>query len=141
MAFFKPYRELEHTADYRLEIRGCTWKQLLRNTVRAFGDTLSDIATIREKDVHAISCRADQRDELVVALLKKVHLLFETKDFLGRRLVITDCSPVHLTAEIWGETYDPERHPLKREVKAITYHALELKHTALGWRVRVVFDI
>ena len=141
MFCFKPYRELEHTADYRLEIRGLTWKRLLQNAVSAFGDTISDATSIRAKEAQTVECRADRRDELVVALLKKVHLCFETEDFLCRRLVIHDCSPVHLTAELWGESFDPKRHPLKREVKAITYHALELRHTIFGWRARVVFDI
>ena len=141
MILLKPYRELEHTADFRLEIRAWSWPGLLRHAIRALSDTLTDPNGIRELESRPIECRADRRDELLVSLLKKVHLLFETDTFLVKHLVIGTCSPLHLKGELWGEDYEASRHPLKREIKAITYHALEVKHGLWGWRARVVFDI
>jgi SHS2 domain-containing protein len=46
-----------------------------------------------------------------------------------------------LEAEARGEVQDPECHPTKVLIKAVTYHALEVAETADGWRARVVFDI
>ena len=39
------------------------------------------------------------------------------------------------------ETYDPGRHPLRTELKAVTYHQLEVVREGPGWRGRVIFDV
>ena len=46
-----------------------------------------------------------------------------------------------LEGELIGERHDPGRHPHKLEIKAITYHGLQVTETAEGWRATVIFDI
>ena len=41
----------------------------------------------------------------------------------------------------YGEPYDPARHVLAHEVKAITYHELKVEKTADGWLAEVIVDI
>jgi len=36
---------------------------------------------------------------------------------------------------------DLSRHTLKTEIKAVTYHGLEVKKTGQGWEAQVIFDI
>ncbi|GAI44052.1 unnamed protein product, partial [marine sediment metagenome] len=33
------------------------------------------------------------------------------------------------------------RHHLKREIKAVTYHGLEVKEVDRGWEAQIIFDI
>jgi SHS2 domain-containing protein len=46
-----------------------------------------------------------------------------------------------LTASAWGEAYDPKKHELGHEVKAITYHGLKVEHQDDGWLAEVIVDI
>ena len=46
-----------------------------------------------------------------------------------------------LTAAARGEPFDPERHPLSHEVKAITYHGLIVESSEGGWLAEVIVDI
>ena len=39
------------------------------------------------------------------------------------------------------EPYDPERHPLRTELKAVTYHQLEVARDGDEWTGRVIFDV
>ena len=39
------------------------------------------------------------------------------------------------------EPFDPDRHSLCHEVKAITYHELKVVPTADGWLAEVIVDI
>jgi len=48
---------------------------------------------------------------------------------------------MRLKALLRGETYDPARHRIKQEIKAVTYHQAAVEKTAAGWRARVVFDV
>jgi SHS2 domain-containing protein len=40
-----------------------------------------------------------------------------------------------------GERYDPARHVLAHEVKAITQHELDVRHEADGWEAFFIVDI
>jgi SHS2 domain-containing protein len=42
---------------------------------------------------------------------------------------------------VQGETWEEGRHPLTVAIKAVTYHGLEVRREAAGWRARVILDI
>jgi SHS2 domain-containing protein len=46
-----------------------------------------------------------------------------------------------LAATVWGERYDPQKHELGHEVKAITYHGLKVEKLDEGWLAEVIVDI
>jgi SHS2 domain-containing protein len=58
--------------------------------------------------------------------------------FSSFNVKVTDAG---LTATARGEPYDPARHVLAHEVKAITYHELKVEQTADGWLAEVIVDI
>jgi SHS2 domain-containing protein len=64
----------------------------------------------------------------------------------GERLVFSkfkvkvDGENFRLNAECMGEEMNPNKHELRTEVKATTYHKLEIKKDKL-WRAQVILDI
>ena len=46
-----------------------------------------------------------------------------------------------LKATVRGEPFDPVRHVLAHEVKAITYHELKVVEHNGGWLAEVIVDI
>jgi SHS2 domain-containing protein len=40
-----------------------------------------------------------------------------------------------------GEIFDPSRHQFKTEIKAVTYHQVEIIDKGESWVARVIFDI
>ena len=52
---------------------------------------------------------------------------------------VSDNPPWSLLAIVRGELYDPLRHDLLHDIKAVTYHTLEVRPDE-GW-ARVLFDI
>ena len=46
-----------------------------------------------------------------------------------------------LTASIWGESADQKKHKVRVDVKAVTYHLLEVKKTDGKWTAKVILDI
>jgi len=135
------YRELEHTGDLRLEIRAFSWESLLKNAVTALTDSITTVQSVRALQTKNLELKAEDLSSLFIQLLKAILLYFETEGFLTQRLEIVACTAQELKAIAWGETYSPERHPLKTEIKAVTYHQLEVKRTWWGWRARVVLDV
>ena len=50
-------------------------------------------------------------------------------------------SELHLEADVSGEVFDPARHTIFTEVKAVTFHDLQLERDERGWKVEIIFDL
>jgi SHS2 domain-containing protein len=46
-----------------------------------------------------------------------------------------------ITARLWGDHTGREHHSLVREIKAVTYHRLEVRESSDGWTATVLLDI
>ncbi|MEI7639205.1 MAG: archease [Syntrophus sp. (in: bacteria)] len=46
-----------------------------------------------------------------------------------------------LEASLLGTTYNPRRHTIKTEIKAVTYHHAEVKQTPEGWQGIFIVDV
>lgn len=49
--------------------------------------------------------------------------------------------PWHLRADVFGERIVPGRHTLFTEIKAVTFHGLELAEVDGGWRAQIILDL
>ena len=55
---------------------------------------------------------------------------------------VRQITPKRLRAVLRGEAFDPARHRIIREIKAVTYHQSSVLQTPEGgWVARVVFDV
>lgn len=147
----KNYRILDHTADIGFEVVGKTSEELFANGVAAMFDLMLEQSghkgklsapavgeTVEEK---RIAVEGNDLEDLLVNFLREVLYLFN-----GKNWVVTDCRPVEITekridAQLLGEPYDPQKHHVKMEIKAVTYHGLSVKRTRKGWKARVIFDV
>jgi SHS2 domain-containing protein len=77
----------------------------------------------------------------MVKWLNEVLYFFEVKEFLGKEFKILTLDENHLHAEITGETYKREKHLIKTEIKAVTYHQLALKQQKGKWKTKIIFDL
>lgn len=134
----------DHTADWACEIWAPSLPELLAEAGRAFTDTLTSVGTVRPRDSARTSVTAASAPDLLVEWLQELLYLFETTGLLAaevRAEVHAADTSLTLEAEILGEPFDPDRHPLKTLVKGVTYHRLAVLGGADGWRARVIFDI
>ena len=131
----------DHTADLGIRVRGADLKELLEEGARAlFSVLVVDLGTVRPVD--RVDFRVDGTDpeDLFLDWLDELLYRFETEHILLARF---DVQPDGrgMAATAWGETYDPARHELDHEVKAITYHQLQVERDADGWTAQVIVDI
>ena len=54
---------------------------------------------------------------------------------------IVDISDTAVSARVSTDRYQPEHHEILHEIKAVTYHQIEVSRTAEGWQAKVVFDV
>jgi SHS2 domain-containing protein len=109
----------------------------------ALTDAMTTASGVEPRVAEHIALEGPELDLLLVDWLSELLFHFETRGLLVSRaaveLVSTDV--YRLGARIEGEPLDPARHPIKVLLKAVTYHALEVKEGPDGWVATVIFDI
>ncbi len=136
----RPYRFLAHTADLIVEARGRDLPELFSRCVDALFSAICDRRRVRRAEKRTVAAAADTREEQLYLLLRAALLLFSADRFLARsaRVTIKDNA---VALSVAGEPSDVARHPIDREVKAVTAHALTVRETPDGLVARFLLDI
>src|SRR5262245_41194623 len=135
------FETFDHTADLGLRIRAATLEELFAEAAKAlFSALVEDLATVRPLQRCEIVINGSNREYLLFDWLKELLYRFEADHTLFSRFDVTVANE-GLSAAVWGEPLDWERHALSHEVKAITYHELKVEHSADGWLAEVIVDI
>lgn len=123
------YRYLEHMTDAFIEVTGATLEDAFENAGIATVDTILDIKSVDEKTERKIEISADELNSLLYSWLEEIIILTITEGFAARcfSVQITKNRKYFLKARIGGEEIDFEKHHFKLEIKAPTYHLMEIK--------------
>ncbi len=136
----KRYRILEHTADGGIEARGETLKKAFANTASGMLSIMIDPEKVGEKESYSLQVKGIDEKELLVAFLSELLYRYEVNDFLPKRVSISFLTDKKLKAVVYGEKIDLKKHTIDTQIKAVTYHQLEIEKNK-DWRIRVIFDI
>lgn len=130
------FREVEHTADWELEVWAPDLACLLEQAARG----MMALAGIRLKDGprfhRVITLRGEDPETLLVKFLNELLFLNETE---GLAFDTFDISilPGSIEAKIAGASVAHQ----DKVIKAVTYHNLTIRQTPEGLRVNLVFDV
>lgn len=138
------YRFLEHVTDALIEAYGSDLDEAFDNAGRAVMDTLVHIDAVEETLVEEFGVEGKTLHHLLYnwleAILVKVNL--EDKVFRAFTPHITKTKQGYrLSGAAKGETLIPEKHRPKVEVKAPTYHLMDVKRGARGVTLRFLLDL
>lgn len=131
----------EHTADLGLRITALNLNALFAEAGEClFSAVVEDVASIRPTATATVELVGEDREFLLFDWLRELLMRFEMEQMLFSRFDVK-VRPDGLTATVWGEPLDRDRHQLSHEVKAITYHELKVVPTPDGWLAEVIVDI
>lgn len=130
-----------HTADVGLRVRAADLDTL-------FAEAGSALTSVIVSNPEGVEPRLSQ--EFRVAGSDLAYLLADwlaelVYAFESQRLLFCEfdakVAGSGLCAVARGEVYDPARHVLDHEVKAVTYHGLKVERQDSGWLAEVIVDI
>ena len=136
----KPFSEIDHSGDVGIEARGGDVRELLENVTLGLFSLLcwKDVEPVRERTIRV---EADSIEDLVVDWLNEVIAIGSAHGELYVSVTVRDVSERSAEGVLRGESVDSDRHDLRFEVKAATYHALSVTRDENGARARVIFDL
>jgi SHS2 domain-containing protein len=160
-----------HSGDIGVRLAGRTLDDLFREAAAAFTEAITDPTRIEPRRSVSLALESPAPDLLLIDWLSEILYRFEVEQFLvadarvflervgsssevrcpesdvegpdpgRRRSNAPPATAWRLQATLSGEPFDRERHAIKVLIKAVTYHALEVREEADGWHATVVFDI
>jgi len=139
------FREIDHTGDVGIQITAPTLPTLFERAAHGMFWVLTDLETVQASDATYITVDGHDREALMVRWLSELNYRHTVDDVLYRGFEIDTIARSddthHLSATVRGESIDPDRHTVYTEIKAITFHGMEIQEANGGWTVQVIFDM
>ena len=130
------YELIDHTGDVGVVARAPTLEALFAECARAMFAILADAPSPAPSGSDSFAVAGADPAEELRDFLSELLYRFSA----DHRMYVAFAPEAGAVAAAW-EPYDPERHPLRTELKAVTYHQLEVVREGAGWRGRVIFDV
>ena len=137
----KAYEIIEHTADIGAKAYGDSLSEAFAHAAQAMFDIITDTSQVENKGTYMIELSAENLEELLVDWLGELLFLQGAENLVfGTFEVTVDEKNSTLSAIVSGEELDREKHTIGTEIKAVTYHMLEIQREKPCF-VKVLFDI
>jgi SHS2 domain-containing protein len=135
----KKFEVLEHTADLKIKVYGQDLTELLVNAALAIAEQQKPGISNQEptKEWELVEIQSPDLDSLLVDWLNEILSRSDLNDKVYNNFQIEELTKNHLQAKVAGQKVDQKQV----EIKAATYHGLEVKKINNYWQAIVIFDI
>ena len=138
----KPHFSLiDHTADLGIMVRGKNLKHLFEEAAKSMMYIKFKGKRTNESEIIKLSVAGYDLPDLMVRWLGEILYQFEGEHKLVTNVGIDFISPSHLDATLEMVSFDPSLHEILREIKAVTYHQIEVVEKGKHWEARIIFDL
>jgi SHS2 domain-containing protein len=134
------YVLIDHTADFGIHVFGGNEKDLFQNAAMALMDQLVETVDLLARQEKRITIEGNDWPDLMVNWLREILYLWAGEETLVQSVQIEAIAENSLAAHLWVDPFSSERHKLKSEIKAVTYHQIQVFDAGNRWEAKVIFD-
>ena len=132
------FEEIDHTADRALRIYGSNLGDLFLNAAQGLNSLMvTTPISGSEQQEKFVALEAMDGESLLVDWLSELAYWAEIDMLVFEEFKIESVSSTHIRARIYGTRVKQ----LKKHIKAVTYHNLDIVQTDEGMTATVVFDV
>ncbi len=135
-------RITEHTADAGIEVEADSLPEAFHEASLAFTEIVTGGNLPQSKRSHDIELESTDLDSILVKFISNLIFLFDSDDFLvsSAKVEIKSDSLFILKGTLFGDTYDQSEHGYGVEIKAVSYHLLEVVWGPPS-KIKVILDL
>jgi len=141
----KPFEFLEHTADAYIVAHGSTLEEAFENAALGMFEVMTDTTRVTAKVRETVKVRAHDEHALLYRWLETLLIKFDVKGRLYSKFSIQrirkTSEGLSLDAVVWGEKFNRSKHAPRTDVKAVTYHRMEIDKDHDGFTIKFILDI
>ena len=130
----------EHTADIGLAVEAPSLEAAFGEAALALVEVITGSALPPVEQQRTLDVEAESREQLLVQFLSRLLVEFDGDGFLPGRVQVSLTSAGSLTATLEGATWESVRDGYGVEVKAISYHDLQVESGPPA-QLRVILDL
>lgn len=135
------YEILDHTADVCIRVSGRTFSEFLRTAALAMMDQITDRNRVESVIEEVFEVTGETKEEVLVRMLSEILYLHHAKKLVFKDIELDMRERDTLNGIIKGEEFDPGKHELALDIKAVTYHNLNIVRVNDKFIADIVFDI
>jgi len=135
------YELIDHTADFGMQVYASSVKDLFQHAALALMDQLLEAAKPCEQQTQQLSVAGSDWPDLMVNWLREILFLWDGNERLVRSVQIENIVHNKLDAQVQTEAFSPQHHVIKTEIKAVTYHQIQVVDRGHQWEAKIIFDI
>jgi SHS2 domain-containing protein len=139
----KRYEFIEHTADIIVKAYGDSLEEAFAAAATALFDILTGEAPREKREKVTFEVTSVDREGLLVGFLSRLIALHEIERLVFADFEVSFVDTTKLKAEAWGEKFSDAKHGGGLNVKAVSYHMMEI-FEGQGQQpsyVQVLFDV
>ena len=134
----KKFETLEHKADLKIRVFGKTKEELFLNMLLGMDAGLRSELQTQKTKIRKIKIKSPDSAALLVDFLSEALYLTQINKEIYDNVKFVKFTDTEIEAELSGQ----EVERFGEDIKAVTYHGLEIKKTEGGkWEATVLFDI
>jgi SHS2 domain-containing protein len=134
----KRFHVLSHTANLKLKVYGEDLQGLFRNALRGMFESIEPHYVKKAiPHIRHITISAHDVESLLVSFLAEALYLSDVHNEVYEKVSFDTFHSNELKATLYGMPVSS----LKKEIKAITYHELEIKKVTDHFEAIIVFDL
>ena len=136
------YEIIDHTADVGIKAYGRTLGEAFENAAKGMFDLITDKSEIEPIGQYDIFLEAPDLEQLLVDWLSELLFLNTSQNLVFGffKILELDEKNSKLKGRVFGEKFTTSKHKIGVEIKAVTYHMLEVKKKK-PYYVQILFDI
>lgn len=130
------YLEVEHTADWELDVWAPDLEGLFKEAARGMNHLAGIVLEDGPREIRKIYLDEPDPESLIVTFLSE--LLYRSEmERLAFDVFKFEKSGDSFSVVVEGAPI----HSIQKEIKAVTYHNMKVKQSKRGLEVRIIFDV
>jgi SHS2 domain-containing protein len=132
---------LDHTADMGIKVTGPTLEDLFENAGQSLMEIMIKKRPAGKTSLFSLSVSGEDLPDLMVRWLGEILYLFEGDSKIVMDIDIDVLAETRIDATLHTVPFNPKLHEVVTEIKAVTYHQIEVARRKDGWQATVIFDL
>jgi len=132
------YILIDHTADLMVKAFGSTVEECFANAGFALFDQTVDLANVGTSEEVRFEVEGMDDEDMLYSFLSELLFMLDCDEMVFKELKVC-FNGNKVVCDGRGEKLDRSKHRTRSEIKAVTYHMMEVDRTAPS--VTVVFDV
>lgn len=128
-------------ADFEFEASAGSLEELFPVCGQAAFEAMTDLSKVELKETVKFEVEGASLEDLLFAFLAELIYLKDVQKVFFREFNIEIEGSYKLKCAAKGESIDRDKHDLRTDVKAVTYHKLKVTKNDYGFNAHVILDL